>query len=231
MNWDSITHLLEDFTPLSIVIRLVLATICGGVIGLEREYKRHSAGFRTFTLVCVGAALTTIVNIYIFNITGSADVGRIPAGVVSGVGFLGVGTIIVTRRNTIKGLTTAAGLWATACLGIAFGSGMIWASLLAFILIMIVISVLSKISWYVASHNRIIHLYIEYRNRSDLELLHKWLDESGYILVSMEKHVEGKSKEREFSATLEINLGSSKKHVDVMADIVKQEWLEYVEEI
>jgi len=228
---DHITQLIDSFTPFSIVLRLVLATLFGGIIGIEREYKRHSAGFRTFTLVCLGSALATIVNIYLFNITGSADVSRIPAAVVSGIGFLGVGTIIVTRKNTVKGLTTAAGLWTTACLGIALGAGMIWTSIISFALIMILISLLSKISRYISVHNKLIILYIEVKNESDLELLHKWLEDKGYNLVSMDKKKEKGLKESEFSATVEVDLGNRTEHRDLIRDISKLKWIQYVEEI
>lgn len=122
---EQIINYLESFNQVSIIIRLVLATLFGGIIGIEREAKRHSAGFRTFTLVCLGSALATIVNLYLWDITGNTDTARISAAVVSGVGFLGVGTIIVTSRNQVRGLTTAATLWATAALGIALGAGML----------------------------------------------------------------------------------------------------------
>lgn len=99
---EQIINYLESFNQVSIIIRLVLATLFGGIIGIEREAKRHSAGFRTFTLVCLGSALATIVNLYLWDITGNTDTARISAAVVSGVGFLGVGTIIVTSRNQVR---------------------------------------------------------------------------------------------------------------------------------
>ena len=98
---EQIIKYLESFNQVSIIIRLVLATLFGGIIGIEREAKRHSAGFRTFTLVCLGSALATIVNLYLWDITGNTDTARISAAVVSGVGFLGVGTIIVTSSKAM----------------------------------------------------------------------------------------------------------------------------------
>lgn len=109
-----------------IIFKLTLACILGGVIGLERESLSRPAGFRTYTLVCVGSALAMIVSIdmyYQFYRTVNADPGRIAAQVVSGIGFLGAGTIM-KEGATVRGLTTAAGLWVVACIGLAVGAGM-----------------------------------------------------------------------------------------------------------
>ncbi len=227
----SITALLADLTPVSIVLRLVLATVCGGIIGIERETKRHSAGFRTFTLVCLGSSLATIVNIYLWQLTGTADAGRISAGVVSGVGFLGVGTIIVTKKNMVRGLTTAAGLWATACLGIAFGAGLIWTSLLAFALIMITMGVLSNLSRYIRLHNKLITLYVEIEKETEIHSLYKYFDKKGYDLISMDKKKIKGSENKDFSLVLEVNLKAPLLHDDIINDITKLDGIQYVEEI
>ena len=115
----------------SVVVRLALAMLLGGCIGLERGRKRRPAGFRTYMLVCLGAALTVLLSLYEFTmVTGpwsdicaeigiKTDVSRFGAQVINGIGFLGAGTILVTGRQQVKGLTTAAGLWASACTGLA----------------------------------------------------------------------------------------------------------------
>ena len=103
---------------------MVLAFLCGGLVGLEREYKRRPAGFRTHILICMGAAMTTLTSQYLYlEMNYQTDMARLGAQVVAGIGFIGAGTIIVTRRQRIKGLTTAAGLWATAIIGLALGAG------------------------------------------------------------------------------------------------------------
>ncbi len=112
-----------DFNCISITVRLALSLLCGGVLGFERERKGRAAGFRTYMLVCMGATLVMLTNQYIHDYTGTGDIARLGAQVISGIGFLGAGTIIVTGRNHIKGLTTAAGLWASACIGLAIGIG------------------------------------------------------------------------------------------------------------
>lgn len=109
-----------------IIFKLAMACILGGVIGLERESLNRPAGFRTYTLVCVGSALAMVVSIDMytqFYRTVNADPGRIAAQVVSGIGFLGAGTIM-KEGATVRGLTTAAGLWVVACIGLAVGAGM-----------------------------------------------------------------------------------------------------------
>ena len=126
---------LREFHFASVVLRLALAMLLGGCIGLERGRKRRPAGFRTYMLVCLGAALTVLLSLYEFTmVTGpwsdicaeigiKTDVSRFGAQVINGIGFLGAGTILVTGRQQVKGLTTAAGLWASACTGLAVGAG------------------------------------------------------------------------------------------------------------
>lgn len=124
-----------------IVFKLTLACILGGLIGLERESLNRPAGFRTYTLVCVGSALAMIVSIdmyYQFYKSVNADPGRIAAQVVSGIGFLGAGTIM-REGATVRGLTTAAGLWVVACIGLAVGAGMYIPAITTTVLILFVL--------------------------------------------------------------------------------------------
>ena len=107
---------------LAITCRLVLALLCGGIIGIEREIKRRPAGFRTHILICMGSAITILTNLYLYQVMHLfTDISRMGAQVIVGVSFVGAGTIIVTRHQKIKGLTTAAGLWAAAIIGLACG--------------------------------------------------------------------------------------------------------------
>jgi putative Mg2+ transporter-C (MgtC) family protein len=112
--WNWIVHTCEGFSMLSITIRLLLAMGVGLVIGIDREMKRRVAGIKTHILVCVGAAMVMITSQYMLTQFGTGDPARLGAQVISGVSFLGVGTIIVTGRNQVGGLTTAASIWAWA---------------------------------------------------------------------------------------------------------------------
>ena len=142
----------------SVVVRLALAMLLGGCIGLERGRKRRPAGFRTYMLVCLGAALTVLLSLYEFTmVTGpwsdicaeigiKTDVSRFGAQVINGIGFLGAGTILVTGRQQVKGLTTAAGLWASACTGLAVGAGFYECVLIAFAMIFLSIRLFLNLS-------------------------------------------------------------------------------------
>jgi putative Mg2+ transporter-C (MgtC) family protein len=129
------------------IIRLVLAMVLGGLIGLEREFTNRPAGFRTHTLVCMGSALVMIISEYIFDMYHqmvNLDPARLGAAVVSGIGFLGAGTILKDGVR-IRGLTTAASLWVVACVGLAAGAGLYWISIFSALLIYVTLILLKKI--------------------------------------------------------------------------------------
>lgn len=127
---------LRDITFFSVVFRMLFAYLCGGVIGIERSYKNRPAGFRTHILVCIGATVASMTGLYLYlNVNLPTDISRIGAQVVSGLGFIGAGTIIVTKKPTVKGLTTAAGLWASGIIGLAVGAGFYEGGAVATILI------------------------------------------------------------------------------------------------
>lgn len=163
---------LYQLTYLEIIIRLVMAIIMGGAIGFEREYKSRPAGMRTHILVCVGATLLALIQEQITAQTVdfaqaqpklmqilTADQTRIIAQIVSGIGFLGAGTIIMTKQ-TVKGLTTAASVWAVAAVGIALGSGLYVIAITGFVAIMLALAVIS----YLVPLPRIRRLQVEIEN-------------------------------------------------------------------
>lgn len=154
---------LKEVNLLSTFVRLFLAVLLGGIIGMERRRKHQAAGFRTHILVCVGSTLAMITNQYIFTyIThGVGDPARIGAQVISGIGFLGAGTILVTGKQQIKGLTTAAGLWASAAMGLAIGIGFYSGALIGCLFIMVVITYLHKFDEVFYKRSHIVNLYIE----------------------------------------------------------------------
>lgn len=121
------------------VLRMVLATILSGIIGLERSSKNRPAGLRTHILVCIAAAIASMTGHFLYlNLHLPTDISRMGAQVISGLGFLGAGTIIVTSKHTIKGLTTAASLWATGIVGLAIGAGFYEGGIIASILILVI---------------------------------------------------------------------------------------------
>ncbi len=140
---EKIIDILHTVNPCSTAFRIFLSLLLGGIIGFERGYHRRAAGLRTHILVCVGSTLTPIIGIYSVAVLGlGGDAMRIGAQVISGIGFLGAGTILVRKHEQVTGLTTAAGLWATASIGLAIGVGLYSAALFGFIAVMITISLL-----------------------------------------------------------------------------------------
>ena len=130
-------------TELDITLRLAVAMLLGGVIGFEREYRAKDAGFRTHFLVALGSALFCIVSQYGFGFE-LKDSSRVAAQVVSGIGFLGAGTIIF-QKNVVRGLTTAAGLWVTAAIGLACGTGMYLPAIVTTLMVLVGLEILSVI--------------------------------------------------------------------------------------
>ena len=154
--------ILRELTLPSILVRTFLAMLFGGILGYEREKRHRPAGFRTYILVCLGATLAMMVGLYISALTGTSDAARIPSQVVSGIGFLGAGTILVTKQNQVKGLTTAAGLWTLACLGLALGAGFYTAAIICFAAIWISIRLLLIVDKRLSAPSKTVSLYVEF---------------------------------------------------------------------
>jgi len=177
----------RDLSMLSVTVRMLLAVVCGGMIGIEREYKRRPAGFRTHILICLGAAMTTLTSQYLFLEMGYyTDMARLGAQVVAGIGFIGAGTIIVTRRQRVKGLTTAAGLWTAAIIGLAIGSGFYEGAIFATLLILTAELLFSKLEYRILENAPEINLYMEYSDKTCLEEILKLYREKNVNVLNME---------------------------------------------
>lgn len=154
-------NLVREVNWFSILLRLCLAILCGGIIGIERGRKGRTAGFRTHVLVCMGSTLTVLTNQYMIQVFGNGDPARLGAQVINGIGFLGTGTILITEQREVKGLTTAAGLWASACMGLAIGAGFYEGMLLGFLAIFLSIKVLPYVEGFLLARSRNMNLYVE----------------------------------------------------------------------
>ncbi|MBE7064292.1 MAG: MgtC/SapB family protein [Ruminococcaceae bacterium] len=155
---EIITYL-NEIHIVTVALRLFLAIIIGGVIGSERGRHGSAAGLRTHILVCLGAALTSITSMYVSEILGvQGDVSRMPAQVISGIGFLGAGMIIIKNSNMITGLTTAAGMWATAAIGVALGYGFYSGAIIAMICCVGTAAFLTKLE---RKRKMSVHIYLE----------------------------------------------------------------------
>lgn len=207
----------RELTPLAVVIRVFAAVLIGGILGLERGMKNRPAGLRTYMLVCLGSCVIVLTNLYSCQQTAGGDPMRMGAQVVSGIGFLGAGTIVVTRRNHIMGLTTAAGLWATAAVGLALGMGFYEAAITAAVFVFLTLTVLQKWDTKMHSKTRTLDLYVEFGEDLTIGKLIRFLRGLGLEIEDMqldqdtasEEHVRGvlmtlkSPKRRDHSALLE----------------------------
>ena len=191
---------LRDFNTASVFVRLILAILLGGLIGLDRALRHRPAGPRTYALVCVGAALTMVLSQYEYVMLTTewapmaeavglkTDVSRFGAQVINGIGFLGAGTVIATNQQKVKGLTTASGLWASACLGLVVGSGFYEAALFAFLLIVITMWLLRPLEEVIIERSRNINIYVELRSIADMGAVLKTIKDQNINIFDMDIH-------------------------------------------
>ncbi len=183
---------LRDLNVASVALRLALAMLFGGTIGFERGIRQRAAGLRTHMLLCVGSASTMLCSQYIYASYGVGDPARLSAQVISGIGFLGAGTIIVTKRNEIKGLTTAATLWSTACMGIAVGVGFYECAMIMYILLIIIlvfVSVLDKKYLKIPTSTA---LYLEVRKEAGLGDAIEYIHDVGWNIREVKEFPSGR---------------------------------------
>lgn len=215
------------------LIKLLLATLCGGLVGLEREMKGRPAGLKTFSLVCVGATLAMITNEYIYVTLahGSGDSARMAAQVISGIGFLGAGTIIVTGQSQVRGLTTAAALWVTASVGIAIGSGFYFGGIAGICVIYLTSFCYRFIDIKIVEKSTIMKIYVEGINEEFMLRLIEYFQNDSIRVVSLTRRSENKWYKKDIGAMMELNLGKRRYHRDILERIRMLEGLRYVEEI
>ena len=231
MTISQILQLLKEPNIYSTLFRLTLAVICGGLIGLERVKKRRPAGFRTYMLVCLGSALTMIISQYLAKNGQTTDVSRLGAQVINGVGFLGAGTIIVTGRQQVKGLTTAAGLWASACMGLAIGAGFYFGALIGSLLIILTISLLAMLEARIMSTARNMNIYIEFSGTGDIGATIEKLKALNVKIFDIEITKVRSSDGLPPSAILAIRLPRKARHSEIMAAVSSVSGIQAVEEL
>lgn len=229
--WQAFTAYVGEVNALSTFLRLALAMLCGGVLGIERGKKNRPAGFRTYMLVCVGATLVMLTNQYICKMYGTGDPARLGAQVISGIGFLGAGTIIVTGRNRVKGLTTAAGLWADACVGLAIGIGFYSGAIIGCTMILLVMSVLHRIDDKVTANTRTLDLYMEFRKMSDLGAFMSKLKEYGMKISEIEMTKSNSTEDVGVAVLLTIRMEKKRPHTEIIQLFSQIEGVQYLEEL
>ena len=170
----------------SVLFRMIVTVLCGALIGLERSYKNRPAGFRTHILVCIAANIASMTGIYLYlNANIPTDMSRIGAQVVSGLGFIGGGTIIVTRKKTIKGLTTAAGLWATGIIGLAIGAGFYEGAIIATLFVLLTETYFSRISQRI-KRAPVYHIQLLYEEKSALDQVLRYSKDHRFAISNLQ---------------------------------------------
>ena len=225
----------------AVVIRLTLALLLGGLLGLERIRKRRPAGIRTYMLVCIGAALTMILAQYQAQMlltdwsnaasTITPDISRLSAQVINGIGFLGAGTVLVTGKQEVKGLTTAAGLWASACMGIAIGAGFYECVLLAFFLIFLSSRVFPYIESAIVENARNINIYIEFDSMDNVSQILSCIKAVDTHIYEVEIDRGRQEQYIHPNATVTLRLNKRKTHAKLMLALSELECIHAVEEI
>lgn len=225
------------------LLRVGLAVLCGGLIGIDRGRKRRAAGFRTYMLVCVGSAMTMILGTYLqymlINVWSpeladsfaNTDVSRFGAQVINGIGFLGAGTIIVTGRQQVKGMTTAAGLWASACMGLCIGAGFYMAALICCVCIIFTIIVFSKFERFILSHSRNINLYVEMEDLDDLSSVIEKIKGQDTRIFDVEITKAKYSETHYPNAIFSLQLPKKKTHTALLTAIAEVEAVRSIEEL
>lgn len=227
----------------SLFIKIILAVLFGGLIGLERGQKHRAAGCRTYMIVCLGAAMTVMLAQYdafqlatrmhewVDAIGAKVDVTRFASKAVNGIGFLGAGTIIVTGRQEVKGLTTAAGLWASACMGIAIGAGFYECAILGFALILITTILFNKVGSWIVTHARNMDLYVEFAEMENLGEIISVIKSLDVQIFDVDIQREKSSNGVTIGAVLSTRLPKGQTHSHVMSTISKFDFVTLVDEI
>lgn len=223
-----ISTVLNEFNTISILVRLLLAVAFGGTIGLEREIRRRPAGFRTYMLVCLGAALVMMTNEFIVMKFHTSDPARLGAQVISGIGFLGVGTIIVTKNRQVKGLTTAAGLWACACMGLAIGIGFYQGAILASILILVITTLMNVLENKLIANGRTMEVYLEINGEGSLGVVLDEISSKGMYIHNVEVVQSGKSAAERMAVNLLLKLPKQYRHYRIVEEISRLPGVECV---
>ena len=225
------------------LFRLGVAAFCGGCIGLERGRKRRPAGFRTHMLVCIAASLAMIISQYLTMMVGEywsnivtfsgqayTDVSRFGAQIINGIGFRGAGTVIVTGQQQVKGLTTAAGLWASACMGLCIGSGFVEGAFFGCLMIILTIIAFTHLEKFIVLRVRNINWYIEFAHVDDVGAIIKAIKAQEIRIFDVEIR-KSKDAGANQSAVFSVRLPQRMSHATAMSVVAGVENVRVIEEL
>ncbi|MFA7673287.1 MAG: MgtC/SapB family protein [Clostridia bacterium] len=218
---ESVMEYLRELTPVTMVIRLLLALVIGGLVGIQRQRHGRAAGFRTHIIVCLGATLTTMTGMYLVDEIGMVNIDplRIGAQVMSGIGFLGIGTIIITGNVHVKGLTTAAGLWSIAAVGLALGIGFYEGALICGALLVLVISYFTNFG----AKRLKIDTYIEISGCANINGTLKAIMDKGYSIDNIDVQNAKSGVEGNIGFSIVIGIPRKTDPIEIMNSIAQIE--------
>ena len=228
---------LREWNMASIAFRIVLAIFVGGIVGFERGRKNRPAGFRTYILVCLGAVLVMMTNQYVYVTYRVSDPVRLGAQVISGIGFLGAGTIVLTGKNQIKGLTTAASLWTAACIGLAIGIGFYEGALFGGFAVVFTVAGLQKFDKWMHKNSKYMELYIEYtEGKNSFSEFLQYAKENQFDVTNIQVSRDGyyhkeKGKQRIVSYILTIQSKTKRSHAEMIDVLMQARGIQYIEEL
>lgn len=214
-----------------IFIKLGLALICGGVLGIERERRNRPAGFRTYMLVCIGSTLVMATNYYIFDAFQTGDPSRMAAQVVSGLGFLGAGTIVTAANSKVKGLTTAAGLWSAGGIGLAIGIGFYEGAIVGTAMIFIAMVLLHSMDGLIMSTNKLVMVYVEFEHFFAMKNFINVVKSNNVKILDIESKDASGAKDNQTAALITLKLPDKKMHKELMEILSKAEGMTHFEEV
>lgn len=208
----------------AVIAKFLTAVCCSGLIGIERESKRRPAGLRSHILVCLGATIaTTTGEFLVLGMHLNTDPGRLGAQVIAGIGFVGAGTIIVSRHNHIRGLTTAAGLWTTATIGLAIGLGYYECAIVVTLLVMLTETVFRSVEMLVRGKWKNMNLYLEYTGEGYLDMVfHIFKMRKIQVLDVDVKKIKENKKERKNIAIIYVQAPKNIS-IDMVLDTIKKD--------
>ena len=221
-----IINLAEGINLFSIVLRIAVSVMCAGILGIERGKANQSAGMRTYILVSLGATVVMLTGQYMFDKFAAGDPARLGAQVVSGIGFLGAGSIIVEGKTKVRGLTTAAGLWASACIGLAVGIGFYLGGIIAAIMVYLVISKFKSFSDHFTHNDMILRIYVEFQEMSELQPLFDTIESFG--LQVLDTLLNNPNNSGSYNAILSLKNPEDKTHEQILGYLKKMQGIKKV---
>lgn len=224
-------QMVRQLSSFEILLRLGLSLLVGGIMGVERGIKNKSAGLRTYMLVCLGATVVMMTNQYIHQVYGAGDPVRMGAQVISGIGFLGAGTIMVTAKNQIRGLTTAASLWAVATNGLAIGVGAYELAILGGLGLFLTMEAVHGLDRLVKRKSRVVEIYVEAKRAIRIEKILQYLKTRNIQVAHVEYLTESSHPERLQSLVLTIPVSAYYTIEDIIGILSSMDGIYYVERL